>query len=166
MRSTFLFCNEQAQRQQNAFATTGTTGSRLRSPLHVQTLGDRQRNPKKNTRMPPPAGPIQSRIPRLPPAPQRQPKAAALLPVDATHVAAVPSTPATAVEPPAAASPTGVWPATGLRRRVCCTARLRLFPTRAEHTSALTQARHARIFSGPPRHGRARGRRLFLARSA
>jgi hypothetical protein len=34
---------------------------------------------------------------------------AALLPVDATHVAAVPGTPATAVEPPtAAASPTGV----------------------------------------------------------
>jgi hypothetical protein len=69
MRSTFLFCNEQAQRQQNAFATTGTTGSRLRSPLHVQTLGDRQRNPKKNTRLPPPAGPIQSRILRPPPRP-------------------------------------------------------------------------------------------------
>jgi hypothetical protein len=35
---------------------------------------------------------------------------AALLPVDATHVTAVPSTPATAVEPPTVSSPTSVWP--------------------------------------------------------
>jgi hypothetical protein len=54
---------------------------------------------------------------------------------DATHVAAVPNTPATVVEPPTVATPTGVWPATGLRRRVRCTARLSPFPPPpVEHT--------------------------------
>jgi hypothetical protein len=88
--------------------------------------------PPKNTGLSP-TGPGQALRLCHSPHTQHQLERATLCiaPVDATHVAAVPSTPAaTSVNPPTAARPgshTGVLPATGLRRRVRCTARLSLF---------------------------------------